>query len=69
MSNEEGVTPFEVVHDTTPAEVTPEPGKEALGTWRFQGGPRTLSRDTPILEAGTSPEANRHGEGCMRASA
>jgi len=31
--------PFEVVHDTTPAEVTPELGKEALGTWRSQDGP------------------------------
>ena len=27
------------------AEVTPTQGKGALGTWRFQGGARTLSRD------------------------
>jgi hypothetical protein len=59
MSDEEGVTPFEVVRDTTPVWVTPTPGKGALGTWRYQGGPRTLSRDKPTLEAGTSLRDNR----------
>ena len=69
MSDEEGVTPFEVVLDATPAEVTPEPGNEALGTWRSQGGSRTLSRGSPTLEAATSPIVNRSEKGCMRASA
>jgi len=36
MSGDEGVMPFEVVQDATPAEVTPEPGKGALGTRRFR---------------------------------
>jgi hypothetical protein len=37
MSDEEGVTPFEAVHDTVPVEVTLLPGKGALGTWRSIG--------------------------------
>ena len=39
MSEEEGVMSFEVVQDATPLRVTPDAGKEALGTWRTQGGP------------------------------
>ena len=41
MSDEEGVTPFEVVLDATPGRVTLAPGKGALGTWRsrFWAGP------------------------------
>jgi hypothetical protein len=38
-------------------------GKGALGTWRFQGGPRTLSRAKPTLEGGTSLWANRRRRG------
>lgn len=49
MSNEEGVMPFEVVRDTTLAEVTPESGKGALGTWQSQIGIRTLSRVVPSI--------------------
>jgi len=37
------------MRDITPVEVTPEPGKEALGTWRTQGGPWTPSQVKPIL--------------------
>ena len=58
MSDDEGVTPFEVVLDITPVEVTPEPGKGALGTWRTQGGPRTQSWEKPTLEAASSLEVN-----------
>ena len=39
MSNEGGVTPSDVVRDTTPREVTPFAGKGALGTWRALVGP------------------------------
>jgi hypothetical protein len=34
MSDEEGVTPFEMALDVIPVEVTPQRGKGALGTWR-----------------------------------
>ena len=44
MSDDEGVTPFEVARDATPGSVTPAAGKGALGTWRPQDGPRTQSR-------------------------
>jgi len=33
MSCEEGVTPFEVILEVTPREVTPQRGKGALGAW------------------------------------
>ena len=33
MSDEEGVTPSEVVLEATLCEVTPQRSKEALGTW------------------------------------
>jgi len=47
--------PFDSAPDAGPVRVGPVPGKGALGTWRFQDGPRTQSRGNPILEAGTSP--------------
>jgi hypothetical protein len=47
MSDDEGVTPFEVARDATPGSVTPAAGKGALGTWRPQDGPRTQSRGEP----------------------
>ncbi len=49
--------PSEVVQDATPAEVTPEPGKGALGTWRFQflGSSRTLSRGLLLLQSWGEP--------------
>jgi hypothetical protein len=65
MSDEEGVIPFEVARDATPQRVTPVVGKEALGTWRTQGGPWTQIQDELALEVGSSPEVNRRGEGCM----
>jgi len=43
MSEEGGVTPFEVVHDTTLEQVTLVTGKGALGTWRSQNGQRRMS--------------------------
>jgi hypothetical protein len=33
MSDDEGVTPFQVTSDVTPREVTPQEGKGALGAW------------------------------------
>jgi hypothetical protein len=33
MSDDEGVTPFQVTFDVTPRRVTPEEGKGALGAW------------------------------------
>ena len=39
MSDEEGVTLLEAVRDTAAVWVTLTPGKGALGTWRYQGGP------------------------------
>jgi len=50
-----GVTLLDLARDAEPVRVTPASGKGALGTWRFQDGPRTQSRGNPILEAGTSP--------------
>jgi len=46
--------PFDSAPDAEPVSVVPTLGKGALGTWRFQDGPRTQSRGNPILEAGTS---------------
>ncbi len=37
MSCEEGVTPFEVILEVTPGEVTPQRGKGALGAWWAKG--------------------------------
>ena len=56
MSDEGRVMLAEAVRDIALAEVTPVPGKEALGRWRaFLGGSgRTLSRDfrsDPIQDA------------------
>ena len=45
MSDDEGVTPFQGARDASIAAVTPPRCKGALGTWRSQGGARTLSRD------------------------
>ena len=44
MSDDEGVTPFQEAVHAFLAAVTPARGKGALGTWRSQGGSRTLSR-------------------------
>jgi hypothetical protein len=54
MSEEGGVTPFEVARDATPLRVTPVAGKEALGTQRSQVRARTEIRGDRHLEAGTS---------------
>ena len=50
-SEEDGVTPVEVMRDITPGRVTPEPGKGALGTWRSVNGVaiRTLSRISRVI--------------------
>jgi hypothetical protein len=69
MSKEEEVMLFEVMQDMTLAEVTPEPGKGALGTWRSQDQSQTQGCGKLIFEAATSLIANRDVKGCMRASA
>jgi hypothetical protein len=48
MSEEGRVTLAEAVQDIALAEVTPPPGKGALGRWRvfWVGTDRTLNRDT-----------------------
>ena len=69
MSNEGGVTPSEMVHDTILLSVTPTMGEGALGTQRSQVRFRTQIRGDRHLEAGTNRRVNRHREGCMRASA
>ena len=66
MSEEGGVTPFEVVHDTTLEQVTLVTGKGALGTWRSQNGQRRMSEE-PFLkdEPGGKPKMGRGV--CVRA--
>jgi hypothetical protein len=60
MSEEGGVTPFEVMHDTTLEQATLVTGKGALGTWRFQNGQRRMSEE-PFLknEPGGKPIIGR----------
>ena len=53
----------EETHDVSCMTVTPACSEGALGTWRSQGGPRTLSRDQPAFEAGTRSWANQRGRG------
>src|ERR1700688_4939585 len=66
MSEDEGVTPFQKAREAFVMAVTPAGCKGALGTWRFQGGSRTLSRDLAALEAGTSSWVNQRWRGvCM----
>jgi len=48
MSDEGGVVPSDVMRDITLGEVTPRPGKGALGTWRDVGhGPRRRAGKKP----------------------
>ncbi len=50
MSREGGVTPFEVVHDTTLEQVTLATGKGALGTWRSEDGQRRMSEEPSLKD-------------------
>ena len=52
MSDDEGVTPFQKADHAFLAAVTPKRGKGALGTWRSQGGSRTLSRGKAYPRSG-----------------
>ena len=61
MSREGGVTPFEMVHDTTLKRVTLATGKGALGTWRSRGGQRRKPEEPSVFR--TSLEVNRRGWG------
>ncbi len=47
-------SPSETVPDTAWAAVTSSLSKGALGIWRFQGDARTQSRNSMVLEVGTS---------------
>ena len=52
--------------DVSCMTVTPACSEGALGTWRSQGGPRTLRRVKPAFEAGTRSCVNQRGRGvCM----
>jgi hypothetical protein len=53
----------EETHDVFCMTVTPACREGALGTWRSQGGPRTLSRDKPAFEVGTRSWVNQRGWG------
>ena len=53
----------EETHDVFCMTVTPACSEGALGTWRSQGGPRTLSRDKPAFEVGTRSWVNQRGWG------
>ena len=58
-----GVTSFEETPDVSCLAVTPAGSKGALGTWRSQGGSRTLRRDQAALEAGTRSWVNQRVRG------
>jgi hypothetical protein len=61
-----GAMSCEETRDVFCMAVTPACSKGALGTWRSQGGPRTLSRDQPTFEARTRSWVNHRGRGvCM----
>ena len=56
----------EETHDVFCMPVTPACSEGALGTWRSQGGPRTLSRGQVAGKEGTSSWVNQRGRGvCM----
>ena len=57
------VTFYEEALDASCMTVTPACSKGALGTWRSQGGARTLSREHATLEARTSLWVNLRGRG------
>ncbi len=61
----------DVVLDATPQEVTPVAGKGALGAWRYQAGPRTLSRAEAESRSRYEPGRRPWSEGvyaCQRLS-
>lgn len=56
----------EETHDVFCMTVTPACSEGALGTWRSQGGPRTLSRGKVVGKEGTSSWVNQRRRGvCM----
>lgn len=59
---------YEEALDASCMTVTPACSKGALGTWRPQGGPRTLSRDKATLEAGDEFVGKPTWTGCMYVS-
>jgi len=65
MSDEGGVVPSDVVHDTTPQEVTPTCGQRSSGHLAGLGRPRTLSRVNRAIKYGPSPAVNRSREECI----
>jgi hypothetical protein len=60
---------YEEALDVSCMPVTPACSKGALGTWRPQGGPRTLSRGESILEAGDEFVGKPAWAGCTYVSA
>jgi hypothetical protein len=55
MSYGGGVTPSEVLLDTTLEEVTPRPGKGPLSTWWVLAGLGSLAEVVELLKFGPSP--------------
>ena len=57
---------YEETPDVSCMAVTAACSEGALGTWRSQGGPRTLSRGQVAGKEGTSSWVNQRGRGvCM----
>ena len=71
MSDEEGVTPFQVTFNVAPRRVTPEEGKEALGAWLTSLA--VLERDfdptNSRIVVMSSSGVNLWCKGCMWANA
>ncbi len=63
MSDEGGVVPSDVVHDTTPQEVTPTCGQRSSGHLAGLGRPRTLSRVNRAIKYGPSPACKPQSRG------
>jgi len=60
---------YEEAPDASCTLVTPACSKGALGTWRSQGGSRTLRRDKAALEAGNEFVGKPAWAGCTYVSA
>jgi hypothetical protein len=58
MSEDEGVTPFEVAGNATPQEVTPGEGKGALGAWwvSCDGSGKGHRAHKPVAHSDTESE-------------
>ncbi len=71
MSDDEGVTPFQVTFDVTPREATPQEGKGALGAWwtSLTISERDIDPTNPRIVVMSSGGVNLWSKGCMWANA